>query len=1089
MKKNRKASALIYVMVSVGALGTVMATMLTSSVNEAKILARSVPRIQAQNAVEGLLQYAAGKVKYAFENTFDPVAYLEENPITVPSDLQTFFAGSDIGSLEINVVAEPAFEKVYIIPTSSNADETEHREKRVSAKKITIYAKAQSSTEDDIAIHGSLEFLINDTSFLEYAIIYNGDLEFFSATDMNINGPVHSNSNIFLASGDGADLTFNGPVTSSGDIFGGLKPLSNGSGRDRHWSDGHDDHVIFSDDFGNQGYVHDPDNDSFLTTEAIDEWHDWLADNPAMGGVGAPQFNPSGVPAYTADDPSTDGVNELTNDAYEIIMPPLDPDDPSYDVLTEANKFSVKSGLIIEISGDPDTEGETPTVEFAERDGITYYNADNPNYTEATFAVSAYKIEIDEDSGLPVTEKVTDPDGTEREVVKRTPVTLPDGIIGKPNRNLTAIEESGKIDPYDLFYMAEVQEGDEGYSELRELYTTYEDDSNNNEALYLESDGSLAVLDDEETYINNGNNVSEFPDRVFPKRRLIQELDGGDRYRYKDQQLKYQKYTTKYRSTVEKEYQVPTKKEYKRIKNYDVEITLTDDYGGTYVVRQTVTTLEDGMIVIKTNYEYKTIKYEDPAPGGDWVFNNFKNYTWKASATPLPDAKNVRDVTAGSPPAGEEDNWEAYDTWVDTWSGTPEQAETDPNLRVKVSGGSRVYGKGSWVTYDGWYIDDTESYVTGGIPDLRQGVQNDVFWIDVAALKNEIETPSEGWSGFDPSTDWNGNIYIQVPMKDPDDPSIRDSDKVRPAKYKDLAIGIFNAEELPSLPNPDDDPDVDGDEKIGFTLATNAPLYVVGNFNADGDLSTGSSTEPEDDEIPALVAADVVTFLSNDFVRTNDDYISHDYENEDGVNPFYDINIGSGDGADLEGIKNAAYDETGNLTVDQTVYENSFKWPGLKGNRAYEDQTAALINNAKDVISRRKVNTGNPLEFSGAVISGVPPSVIGDTDETSGGVHNFFRFLEDWEENSVDFVYRGAILGLFEPEIHPAKLPTDTDDGMAIYRAPNRNFGYNELFESATPPGTPTGRTFRTHTMTFMSEADYIAKTAGSGGDDGDDEG
>jgi hypothetical protein len=52
-----------------------------------------------------------------------------------------------------------------------------------------------------------------------------------------------------------------------------------------------------------------------------------------------------------------------------------------------------------------------------------------------------------------------------------------------------------------------------------------------------------------------------------------------------------------------------------------------------------------------------------------------------------------------------------------------------------------------------------------------------------------------------------------------------------------------------------------------MTVATNAPMYVQGNYNADGDSSTGTSTEPDVSdptvEPPAALVADAITILSN----------------------------------------------------------------------------------------------------------------------------------------------------------------------------------------------------------------------------------
>jgi hypothetical protein len=61
-------------------------------------------------------------------------------------------------------------------------------------------------------------------------------------------------------------------------------------------------------------------------------------------------------------------------------------------------------------------------------------------------------------------------------------------------------------------------------------------------------------------------------------------------------------------------------------------------------------------------------------------------------------------------------------------------------------------------------------------------------------------------------------------------------------------------------------------------VATNAPVYIDGNFNADGNSATGNATTPDDGatgsggaaytESPVCVAADAVTLLSSSWQDT-----------------------------------------------------------------------------------------------------------------------------------------------------------------------------------------------------------------------------
>lgn len=90
------------------------------------------------------------------------------------------------------------------------------------------------------------------------------------------------------------------------------------------------------------------------------------------------------------------------------------------------------------------------------------------------------------------------------------------------------------------------------------------------------------------------------------------------------------------------------------------------------------------------------------------------------------------------------------------------------------------------------------------------------------------------------------------------------------AQYAIPAVQLINGRSLPH-PNVPTGLTVNTE---GFTVATNVPVYVVGNYNSDGDYTTGSNiandtpgsyAQPETDpvEIPAAIFCDMFTVLSN----------------------------------------------------------------------------------------------------------------------------------------------------------------------------------------------------------------------------------
>lgn len=180
-----------------------------------------------------------------------------------------------------------------------------------------------------------------------------------------------------------------------------------------------------------------------------------------------------------------------------------------------------------------------------------------------------------------------------------------------------------------------------------------------------------------------------------------------------------------------------------------------------------------------------------------------------------------------------------------------------------------------------------------GIYDRRQGYQgsssnngllgaHNTIQVDMAKFNEFINAPESEWVDtsdsskkvYDPAASYSGVVYVQIPIIPDSDSAVsarKSTDKIRPAvrpttSSAGYAVVLRNAGVLPQLPSNlslrDD----------GLTFATNAPVYIMGHYNADGSSSTGSSTAPDvssgGTEIPALIAADAVTLLSASYSDT-----------------------------------------------------------------------------------------------------------------------------------------------------------------------------------------------------------------------------
>ena len=108
-------------------------------------------------------------------------------------------------------------------------------------------------------------------------------------------------------------------------------------------------------------------------------------------------------------------------------------------------------------------------------------------------------------------------------------------------------------------------------------------------------------------------------------------------------------------------------------------------------------------------------------------------------------------------------------------------------------------------------------------------------------------------------------------------------------------------------------------------------------------------------------------------------------------------------------------------------------------------------------------------EYSTALLMGLVPTGKNGWNQTSGGLHNFPRFLEDW--GGVDCRIRGSLVALFECRI--ANDPWN----LRVYTPPNRIWGFNLLFDSGVmPPLTPKTVQIRRVGANDITKDDYNAK-------------
>ncbi len=171
----------------------------------------------------------------------------------------------------------------------------------------------------------------------------------------------------------------------------------------------------------------------------------------------------------------------------------------------------------------------------------------------------------------------------------------------------------------------------------------------------------------------------------------------------------------------------------------------------------------------------------------------------------------------------------------------------------------------------------TPAFTAGnqGMYDRRRKKGTDLIELDMDALRKAVAamdgkstaqtssgsasvTSSDTIVGLTTS-DWTGIVYVEVQGGPTTDPKTGLTNGATAPESMQTSVRIINGKgKVASY----------GTANEGLTIATNAPVYIKGNFNADGSTSTASpnsATDPETGEVPAAIVGDSVTILSENF--------------------------------------------------------------------------------------------------------------------------------------------------------------------------------------------------------------------------------
>ena len=254
-------------------------------------------------------------------------------------------------------------------------------------------------------------------------------------------------------------------------------------------------------------------------------------------------------------------------------------------------------------------------------------------------------------------------------------------------------------------------------------------------------------------------------------------------------------------------------------------------------------------------------------------------------------------------------------TTTNSSSGTSSSSSSSASTSSSGSAGSGYVSTTTGSTSTSTSTPTTTSTINSGMIDQRRflnGSSNngpmgvDIVQIDMKALKNAITDMINNTSDQNAITatvsgttsvwtGWNGGVYVDVEAPsttvnstgsnygynystgaNSSAPSVRIVEGTVSSGSSLIPTGVSSLSTYPGsgVTNPNG---------TGLTIATNAPVYIYGNFNADGTITTGatntSAQYPDDGvtgssgatptESPCCIAGDAITVLSNGWLDGN----------------------------------------------------------------------------------------------------------------------------------------------------------------------------------------------------------------------------
>lgn len=359
--------------------------------------------------------------------------------------------------------------------------------------------------------------------------------------------------------------------------------------------------------------------------------------------------------------------------------------------------------------------------------------------------------------------------------------------------------------------------------------------------------------------------------------------------------------------------------------------------------------VENNGTVTAFNNPDQAIQYKQSGNRDAWRAGN-AGQILDLSGVILPAQPGEAKVPVGLPHEGE------------AWTPRPTRTLFDPHLGqtvtlVDVNVGALKTKLASGISYangSAWNTTDTTSNSGTYVAKESRKGWNGIVYVDVEAPRQKFSTINSVTMGITPAE-----------VGDTTRPALPTTPSGATADFGRTAVRLVNAKDVPGAA-----PGVSEPGTSGFTFATNAPVYIKGSFNADGDRETGKDGLQDDQPnsaagtstVPASIWADKVLVQSEGFGDT--DLLDGLYIPKPASKP---------DGITDADYANWPFRETGTAGLN-SGYSGSytFSYPNRVDSAVIEINSAVVTDNAAGVgsqVSFMEKFNGSLVRVRGSLVS------------------------------------------------------------------------------------------------------------------------